>query len=318
MKKKNFKFLIFWVIGLIVLLVINLNLDNLSYLFFSEQEECISVVSPLPEPKDKDVVEEIVPQKNFNLVIGGDAPYKPGERLYSSYDILPPASFYVYLWQPGIYYKCSYEECGPEGATIAALHGWLLGKDLTEDSREYYDLSPSTKSLVIVADRNSKIVGIYPNELLSDLLDVLKSNHADLLDLKLLEGITEIGDLKIGEKLPFEKVDIDYYWPGDVKDPSFYLFFIRQKTVWGCGFRECGAALEIIPYNNGVFIEVNEQKFAGLIEKMGFSSRQVGIGEMSAIVVADKDFKVLGIYPDKDMRDMYFILENLNLIKRKI
>ncbi len=197
------------------------------------------------------------------------------------------------------------------------MRGWLLGADLTEDGREYYNLPPSTKSLIVVADRHSKIVGVYHNKLLSDLLNILKDNHSDLLDLKLLEGMAELGDLKIGEKMPFEKKEIPYYLPDDIKDPSFHFFFIRQKPTWGCGFYECGAALEIIPHNNGVFAEITEKE-SEIIEKMGFSSSQVARGEMSAVVVAGKDFKVLGIYPNKDMRDMYFILRQLNLLKKEI
>jgi hypothetical protein len=165
----------------------------------------------------------------------------------------------------------------------------------------------NSTSFIILADYHSKIIGIYENKKMSEVLDIVKK-HPAIADFKISEGLEELGNLKIGKRIPFSSEDIATMKFALNSPPKFYLLFIRNKVDPSfCPYYECGVQVEDIANRGGIFKELNPDKLR-LIEKLGLNPSQVARGEITAIIISDGDFNVLAIYPDTDMRDLKMIL----------
>lgn len=232
--------------------------------------------------------------------IGTLTPFVPGEELAHPYRVIPASLFYVYAWQSGLP-TCVYEECGDGGAMVATLRGWLLGTDLDEFVLEHYHLPP-LKSLVIIADRNSMIAGIYPDARISDVPGILKK-HPYLANFSLLAGIRRLGALEVGAPLPFMPT-------GKTREnPKFYFLIVHEtvKEFPYCPYYECGAQIDLINSLGGSFHSFDHQS-PEIIKQLGLSPDKVARGETTAVVLADADARVVAIHPDKDMRDIFTII----------
>ena len=82
---------------------------------------------------------------------------------------------------------CVFEDCIPEGKIIEAQGGWLQGqisKGQTEVQSDFgLDTNPKVKSVVVVGNKDAKIVGIYPNRGSKDILSIIQF-YGDIIDLK--------------------------------------------------------------------------------------------------------------------------------------
>ncbi|MGK5092901.1 hypothetical protein WDW89_12905 [Deltaproteobacteria bacterium TL4] len=116
-----------------------------------------------------------------DLKLGDPAPYKPGDSTSGPYRKIPQAKFYVYPMENGLPTMCVFEECGPHGEFIECLGGWLSGSDLEEMSDLVGLDEMDITAIIVVANQDSKIVGIYPYHTMQNLPEILK-RHVDLLD----------------------------------------------------------------------------------------------------------------------------------------
>lgn len=242
--------------------------------------------------------------------IGDTAPFIPGEELAHPYDVVPPSRFYVYLWQPGIRNaQCVYDECGRGGEMVATMRGWLWGSGFDEYGMRHYHLPSSVTSLVLVADANSAIVGIYPNATLTDVEKILKK-HPDLADFGMLEGVRRLGPIEVGAPLPFRPTDMFEDVTAEEKEnPKFYVYVVHEtiSSEDYCPYYECGGYIDMIYATGGAF-DAFDHDNPEIIKKLGLSPHQVARGEITLIVVADADGAVVSIHPNKDMRDILTIL----------
>ena len=238
--------------------------------------------------------------------VGALAPYMPGDTLHHPYGIVPPSRFYIYVWQNGFRSaQCVYDECGKGGAVVAALRGWLWG---TGFEREWFQFSDAVSSVVLVADQRSHIVGIYPNATMFDVERILKK-HPDLADLGRLEGVEQLGLISVGKPLPFTPdhifADIEQSSPV----PRFYVYIVHETIhdTRYCPYYECGAYIDWIYHAGGAFnaIDHNDPE---IITQLGLSPQQVARGEVTLVVIADANGTILSIHPNKDMRDIPYIL----------
>lgn len=246
--------------------------------------------------------------------IGKSGPDKPGDELFHPYGLVPPSKFYIYVRQPGIpYAQCVYEECGRGGEMVATLRGWLWGSGLDGDSDSKiwladHQLPSSLTSLVIVADANASIVGIYPNADMSDVEKILKK-HPDLADFGMLKGIRQIGEVMVGGPLPFKPTHMFE----DSKNvpqqtPKFYVYVVHETGAGSyCPYYECGAYIDAVYQAGGAF-DAFDHDNPDIIKKLGLSPSQVARGEITAVIVADADGIITSIHPNKDMRDIFTIL----------
>lgn len=235
-----------------------------------------------------------------DFTIGTSAPFVPGEKLAHPHRTVPASRFYVYAWQPGLP-TCVYEECGDGGAIVATLRGWLWGADFDDFARERYHLPPLT-SLIIVADRDSIITGIYPDARISDIPRILKK-HPKLADFGILTGIHRLGALEVGAPLPFMPID------GTRKNPKFYFLIVHEtvKEFPYCPYYECGTHIDLINRLGGSFHSFDHES-PEIINQLGLSPDRVARGEATVVVMADAEARIVAIHPDKDMRDTLTIL----------
>ncbi len=259
---------------------------------------------------ETEYIAEDIPNEIGEFKIGDNAPHKPGDEI-KPYQKIPPSKFYVYLWSPNpnMKYGCINEECGKNGEVVASLRGWLGGSGTTYEESVPLVNSSKVNSLIIVADQNSKVVGVYPEKDMPDLPEIL-SLHKDLADFKMLDGITQLGDLKLKSPLPFDpKKYVLGNLEKDIRKPEYYLIVVHETMSdrGYCPYIECGMFLETIFNQKGWFISI-DHKNSEIIEKLGLNASQVARGEITLIILADKNKKIVSIHPNKDMRDIYTVL----------
>lgn len=91
--------------------------------------------------------------------------------------LIPESEFYVYVLRRGMSF-CEFEDCAIiEGRVVKCMGGWLQGEGPSEIANLFglnlLEAAQGKASIVIVSDRNSKMIGIYPNHAESDILPIL-------------------------------------------------------------------------------------------------------------------------------------------------
>lgn len=309
MRLQKFWFLLFFLAT--VLIVVDIYIIQLETRFRNQDKLTVSV-------------------KQFgNLKLGGEMPLGPGDSTFAPYKIIPISKFYVNIAQKDSPW-CIIESCGSVGAQVKTMGGWLEGMESPQAISEIFDLNleqNNIKSILIVGDQNAKIVGIYPNRGLKDLISILKL-YPDLVDFKLLEGVKEYGSLKVGELSPIKpgdptghklgaKTNFPYqYIPNGKK---FYIYAF-QKNLLGptskgyCAFYEC-LGLEEFDYVEEMGGWFSSDGKPETIRLFGLDSKDVASGKTSLVVVTDSNGIIVAIHPGKTTSDFISILKQLpNLV----
>lgn len=130
------------------------------------------------EPRPITSVQEYGPLK-----IGGEFGPEtnfPGPRDYPI-EMSEEANFFINVVQKDLY-RCMFESCGMSGALVECMGGWLSGNTLEEISDKvglgdkWEQVLAGKASIIVVSDRNSKIVGIYPNHTTQELPRILRKH----------------------------------------------------------------------------------------------------------------------------------------------
>ncbi len=132
-------------------------------------EELLRALKKYPENEFLKSVDNFGP-----LRIGGKAPI--GIVLHPN-KIPSDVQFYVYYHRMG-FGMCNNESCAPlEGKVVKCMNGWLAGSDQHEGSYEVgldHDLvKQGIASIVVVSNKNEKIMGIFPYHTESDIIPIL-------------------------------------------------------------------------------------------------------------------------------------------------
>jgi hypothetical protein len=110
--------------------------------------------------------------------LGDPSPVRPGDPTAYPHKITPKAKFYVLVVEKGIPTMCTFEDCGAEGAVVEAMGGWITGDDQLETvgnaGLDQVEVTSGRQSLVVVANRARRIIGIYPNSGMRDLYSILQ------------------------------------------------------------------------------------------------------------------------------------------------
>lgn len=125
--------------------------------------------------------------KSFGPLRIGDEVPVVGEYIpeYKSFYNLK-YKFYIYAMEKHMSF-CALGDCGMSGVLVDCLGGWLSGEGISGDggATDYglseKDVDAGKSSMIIVADKNKKIVGIYPNYRIRNIPYILK-NHRNLSD----------------------------------------------------------------------------------------------------------------------------------------
>lgn len=109
------------------------------------------------------------------------------------YRMVPESLFYVYAI--GDEHMCIGSDCGMGGYFIECLGGWLAGEKIITEEFDYglRDASVDIDRLKIitVADKNAKIVGIYPGARIRNLPYIMR-NHRDLVPDDIFKACSDL------------------------------------------------------------------------------------------------------------------------------
>lgn len=98
------------------------------------------------------------------------------------YRTVPESNFYVYAI--GDEYMCIGSDCGIGGYFVECLSGWLAGEKIVTEEFDYglRDVGVNVEKLKIItiADKEAKIVGIYPGARIRNLPYIMR-NHRNLV-----------------------------------------------------------------------------------------------------------------------------------------
>lgn len=113
------------------------------------------------------------------LKLGERAPMGPGDGTFYPYRWIPKSKFYMYVVQKDLR-DCIFDDCHPYGKFIEQNGGWLEGISIKQpDTADMFGLErdevlEGKSSIVVVADGNSRLIGIYPNKTVNDLSLILR------------------------------------------------------------------------------------------------------------------------------------------------
>ena len=110
------------------------------------------------------------------LHVGGKAP--EGIVLHPN-KIPDDVQFYVFYHRMG-FGMCNNEDCAPlEGQVVKCMNGWLAGDDQYETSfqvgLDHNLVKQGIASIIVVSDKNEKIIGIFPYHTESDIIPILNT-----------------------------------------------------------------------------------------------------------------------------------------------
>lgn len=295
----------------------------------------------LPEGSVRQFNRQAEPYEIGLLKIGGKIPNGPGDTTFAPYLKIPASQkFYVSVAEPDTW--CINEDCNIDGAFIQTLGGWLQVENTYQSTiKETFGLdlpeNQNVKSIVLIGNQSGKIIGIYPNKGLSDVMDILKLYH-DLADFSFLNGVSEFGKLKVGEVAPLKPGNsIGYLSDALVKnsitripeDKKFYLFALQKRKYdivgmyekyeneymcflgAGCRYPEPDPPhdflFDAIDRLNGWFL-TNDHDNSKMIELFGLDPQEVLSGKSSLVVLTDAKGFIVALHPHKTMSDALTIL----------
>lgn len=313
-QKFKFAITIFLVVVFIILSVIFLNYRKLpegSVRKFNRQAESLNL-----EP----------------LKIGGDIPLKP--ELYrpeTPKDVFLVSKFYINIAEPNL--ECFSKNCNSQAAMINTMGGWIEAEKtgMTVDEIFGLDLeeNKNIKSVVIIGDKNGKIVGIYPNKKSDDAISILKF-YPELADFNLLKGVDKFYALKIGDLSPLKPNDFINHLSGDFEkfslrqipqNKKFYFYSLQKNNSVsnyyfcekesGCKYLEfADDNFDLVKDEQSWFL-VNSADNMKMIELFGLNSEDVLNGKISLVVVTDSDGIIRALHPGKTISDLNAILSQL-------
>jgi len=292
----------------------------------------------LPEGGVRQFNRQIEPLKLGPLKIGGDIPLKPKlERAETPKDVFITSKFYVNIAEPNP--VCFGKYCNIHAAAINTMGGWLEARETGVTIDELFGLdleeNRNVQSIVIIGDHNGKIIGIYPNKGLKDVLSILQF-YPELANSDLLKGVDEFSSLKVGELAPLHPGDSIKYLSGRLEkfsidripDGKQFYFYILQKNdsggdsyfcdIAGCkylGFAD--ASFDLVEDLQGWFL-ASDNDNEKMIELFGLDPQEVISGQSSLVVLTDSKGVIIALHPQKTISDALTILsQHPNLINQR-
>ena len=119
--------------------------------------------------------------KSFGpLKLGNQAPIVSENVV--EYDFLYTLTykFYIYAMEKNMSY-CALGDCGMSGIFVDCMGGWLSADGLSGEggANDYglveEEVANGKSSIIVVADKNKKIIGIYPNYKIQNIPYILKN-----------------------------------------------------------------------------------------------------------------------------------------------
>lgn len=129
------------------------------------------------------------------IILGMPAAEKANDHIIWAppYDQVPEESaFFVYSL--GDESMCIGSDCGMGGYFVECLGGWISGYKDIGDVLDYglsdVGVDIDKQKIITIADKNAKIVGIYPGARIRNLPYILR-NHRDLMSNEIFKGCSD-------------------------------------------------------------------------------------------------------------------------------
>ena len=159
---------------LILLLFISIGFN----VFLFRELQHLQLTQPYLRNETENDDKQIESVSQFGPIKTGDiSPVLPGHPTILPYgNVYENMKFYAYVMQKdfGI---CAYSDCGMSGVLVACMDGWLSNiweQDASLVGLDYADVKSGKSSLVLIANKDSKLIGIYPNATVKDLPKILR------------------------------------------------------------------------------------------------------------------------------------------------
>lgn len=130
------------------------------------------------------------------ITLGMPAAEKAGDHIIWAppYDKVPEESgFFVYSL--GDESMCIGSDCGIGGYFVECLGGWISGYKIAGDTIDYglndEAINNGKEKVITIADKDGKIVGIYPGARIRNLPYILR-NHRDLVSADVFKGCSDL------------------------------------------------------------------------------------------------------------------------------
>lgn len=110
------------------------------------------------------------------------------------YNWVPEESeFFVYSL--GDESMCIGSSCGIGGYFVECLGGWISGYHIAGDTFDYglndKDINSGKEKIITIANKEAKIVGIYPGARIRNLPYIMR-NHRDLVSDEVFDGCSDL------------------------------------------------------------------------------------------------------------------------------
>ena len=108
------------------------------------------------------------------------------------YRTVPESLFYVYAI--GDEHMCIGSDCGIGGYFVECLGGWLAGEKIITEEFDYglrdAGVDINKQKIITIADKDAKIVGIYPGARIRNLPYILR-NHRNLMPIDIFKKCSQ-------------------------------------------------------------------------------------------------------------------------------
>ncbi|MDO8660074.1 MAG: hypothetical protein Q7K54_05790 [Candidatus Parcubacteria bacterium] len=119
-------------------------------------------------------------------------------------------------------------------------------------------------------------------------------------------SVKSFGPLNVGDQAPIVSENVVEYEYLYTLKYKFYIYAV-EKDMSYCALADCGMSGVLVSCMGGWLSADNPNGGAG---DYGLKDREVEVGKSSIIVVADKNKKILGIYPNYKIQNIPYILKN--------
>lgn len=129
------------------------------------------------------------------IFIGMQAAEGAGSRTVwaSPDDVVPKSDFYVYVL--GDESMCIGSNCGVGGYIVECLGGYISGYKISGDTFDYglrdAGVDENKKTIITIADKSAKIVGIYPGSRIRNLPYIMR-NHSSLVSKERFQKCSDL------------------------------------------------------------------------------------------------------------------------------
>ena len=241
------------------------------------------------------------------------------------HNIVPEANFYVYAidQEP----MCIGDGCGLGGYFVECLGGWMEAQRIITEEFDYglkdAGVDLEKQSIITIADKDAKIVGVYAGAHIRNLPYIMRKHRNLVKDDKWqycseqmpmrmslwpwqTANVKKYQTIELGMDAAEKGGDQTIWGPLYSRVPDeaeFYVYSLGDQSK--CRLSDCGLGAYFVECLHGW---ISGYKNIGEVADYGLGEAGVDINKERVITIANKDAKIVGIYPGARIRNLPFIM----------